>query len=634
VFISRDREVERQLRAGTHVFKLGRAVAVTGLVVDSQGNPVPDADIVVGVISESGNRTGKVAADGTFSVGGCTPGRQLVTAQAPGFAPTTLKVEVTGNSNPTLIVLSPGKVLRLRVTDASGNPIPKVRLWYDCINGFSSESTNVLVQLEYNPTAGPDGRAVLTNAPDTEMCLNASADGFLGRSDIVVRPDGQEHVISLQRALVVHGEVRDDATGERVPKFRVAQGWTEVNPVENRTNIQWSTIGRFWLDFSGGTFTHTFEEEVLGRAENPSYVLKFMAEGYAPYVSRMIDAGEGDVTLNVALHRAAATKVRVLNPDGRVAAFADIGLASSGARLRLARGGFSRENFRSGGALLQTDAQGTFVLAADDSISRVIAAGPTGYGEAAPAALAANPILQLQPWGRLELTCYSGGKPVAGRQFGVSFSDVPRETLGYEFDASRMTTGDDGKMILDSLPPGNLGLLHHIANDHGWSERPETSFEIKAGETTSLTLGLSNHMVAARLVWPAGLRREPNWQVSGNLHAPMPAIAPEIRTNPAALRSLYASEGFKSARQKVKFYQVTDQDGDSVVVEDVPSGSYSLEVWVWVKPDGPATESANGSSQPPPEVAHGRISVTVPTDVPGGTVDAGLVEMKATAPKH
>jgi hypothetical protein len=124
VFAGRDRTVEKQLRDGTYIFKLGRATTVTGIVVDGDGNPVLDAKILVGRISQSGGRKGQTQNDGTFSISGCPPGKQLVTAEAPGFAATTVKADLSENSSPVRLTLGPGKMLRLRVVDTYGNPIP------------------------------------------------------------------------------------------------------------------------------------------------------------------------------------------------------------------------------------------------------------------------------------------------------------------------------------------------------------------------------------------------------------------------------------------------------------------------------------------------------------------------------
>src|SRR5207237_726585 len=76
VFAGHDLKVEPQLRDGTHVFQVGRATVARGVVVDSSGNPISGAKVLVGGVGYSNRREGKTADDGTFTVAGCPPGKQ------------------------------------------------------------------------------------------------------------------------------------------------------------------------------------------------------------------------------------------------------------------------------------------------------------------------------------------------------------------------------------------------------------------------------------------------------------------------------------------------------------------------------------------------------------------------------
>ena len=103
-YVSQNKTMEEQLRNGKFIFQLGRAATVTGTVVDNNGSPVPDANILIGSLSESGRRSGKTADDGTFSVHGCRPGTQLVPAHADAFAATT--IDTDANISPNLVDVS------------------------------------------------------------------------------------------------------------------------------------------------------------------------------------------------------------------------------------------------------------------------------------------------------------------------------------------------------------------------------------------------------------------------------------------------------------------------------------------------------------------------------------------------
>jgi protocatechuate 3,4-dioxygenase beta subunit len=623
VYAGRDPAVEKQLRGGTYVFKLGRAVTVTGIVVDGDGTPVPNANIHVGRISETGSRDGKAQDDGTFLINGCQPGEQLVTATAKGFAATTMKADLAENSNPIRITVKPGKTLRIRVMDAFGTPIPNAFVWYDSDSFHDGgPDSPIPVQVDFECSTGPQGRVWLANAPDTDMKLTASATGFLP-AEITVRPDDQEHIITLANALVVHGVVYDDATGRRIPKFRIVQGWAQVNPLDGTTNFNWSSMDRFWLDFSGGTYTNTFQEGVIGGQRNPTFVLKFVAAGYAPFVSRIISASEGNVELNVTMKQAKAITVTVYKPDGQPAAMADIGLVYPGARLSLNQGSFESRS-QSGGALLHTDANGTFTLQPDDSVTRVVAASPDGYGEAAPAALAANPTLQMQPWGRLEATTYHQGQPIGGWEYGLSFADIPQGEMTLHFNQFRVTSDSQGKITVEKLPPGQFILTRHSAvtvtpESLGWMDGAKTPFEIRAGETTTLNLGTSNYTVTAHLVWPTGMQRQPNWKVSGTFHTPVPEITSELATNPA-----FAKQRAQAMQQiqKGMFYPTTINNDNTIMVEDVAPGDYQMSIRISLPK---ASDSPNAVKT---IKLMGMVKVPVPTDLMPGTFDAGDVQLE------
>jgi hypothetical protein len=114
-YVSQNKTMEKQLRSGKFIFQLGQAATVSGTVVDNNGSPVPDANILIGSLSESGRRSGKTADDGTFSVHGCRPGAQLVTAHADGFAATTIETDANISPNsvdasriPFHLILKPG----------------------------------------------------------------------------------------------------------------------------------------------------------------------------------------------------------------------------------------------------------------------------------------------------------------------------------------------------------------------------------------------------------------------------------------------------------------------------------------------------------------------------------------------
>ncbi len=324
---------------------------------------------------------------------------------------------------------------------------------------------------------------------------------------VKVRPDGQEHEVKLPPALVISGTVLDEATRKPIPHFSITCGWPQVH--DGVASPQWSTIERFRLNFDGGKFRQVFKEPVLVTSD-PEFLFKFEAEGYAPFVSRTVKADEGDVSFDVGLRAAAAAQVAVVLPSGKPAAFASIGLVFPGAYPALVPGGIApSRRGSSSGALLFTDVQGQFKLPSDDTITLVIGACAEGYAEAPPAALAIDPILRLQPWGRIEGTFLTKGRPAADKTLTLQ-TRGPIHTL--EFDPAGFSAATDaqGRFVFAKVPPGQQVLAQ--------GSTPLMDVEVQPGQTSTVSVGGASYTLTMRLVLPEGLEQPTNSLINAFVH--------------------------------------------------------------------------------------------------------------------
>jgi hypothetical protein len=625
ITLSQVPEARKELLAGTYVFHLGRAVSARGVVVSPDGHPIPDAHVRIGEIGMSGSRETNSLADGSFIVVGCKPGTNTVSAEAKGFAAATILADLEDNSSPITLTLQAGKLLRLRVVDQQGAPVPKVRAWLDTINrGMASADASAAprAQADFNRQTDANGRIEWDSAPDQELTFDFSGAGYLRANDVKITPDGQEHVITLPPALTISGTVRDAQTGEPIPKFRIITGWPENNPFTGTTNNHWSSIDRFWLSFEGGQFRHVFVEQVLGGTPNPGYVFKFESEGYAPFVTRVVAGNETDARFDVTMESAVTTSVSIVLPDGRTAANADVGLISPGARLQLRAGSFARGP-ESGGSLLTADSHGRFSLPADDSVKRIIVAHPEGYGEATPAQLAVQPTLTLQPWGRLEGTFLSSGKPAVGRLVMFQLGEGDFDGVFTDFQAYQKKTDADGKFAFPQVPPGNHSLVEMVpvpGATAAWTHEPLLDVGIHPGETTTVSLGASGYTITASPRLPADLPHEAGRSVFASVHTPIPTPPAELTNDPAALAQWRATPAFRHAIRSMRHYQLKETFGGIFTAENVPPGEYV------------ATVVANeASTNGIPKIgARIELLVTVPADPPSGTLDLGELTLQAS----
>jgi len=495
-----DPDAEKQLLAGTYVFTLRPAVVVRGVVTGPNGQSVSDANVLVGRgPGEVGARRAKSGNDGTFSIPGCRPGKNRITAEAEGYAAKTIEVELSDtNSGPFQVSLNSGKVLKLRVMDEDGNPVPHADVTLDL-----QDSEAAVPRSRFDHQTDADGRLEWTNAPDAELTFIVSAPDTMVKRDVKVQPDGIEHVITLQPALTVSGTVTDATTGQSIPRFRIVAGWPETAVFDGRIIPHWSQLERDWFTFGGGKFQFSYHAPMVLEEPNPVYMFKFEADGYAPFVTRAVHATERSVHLDVALTPAATTEVTVFTPDQKVATGTQIGLVSPGAGLVLIPGGFSRTTIESATAtattLLTTDNQGRFALSPDPAITEVVAASPQGYSEATPKELAANPVMNLTPWGRLEGTFVSNGIPISGRTLSIGFGQglFGLKSISCGYPNFQAKTDDQGRFTFAQVPTGDhmVTLVTPFTDElrrGGWSATQLQQVTVSKSGITTVTIDTAN----------------------------------------------------------------------------------------------------------------------------------------------
>ena len=455
VEVSRQPEAAQQLLDGTFVFQLGPSRGVSGIVVNTQGEPVSGALVHVGMLDMTGSRDERAANDGTFTVKGCPPGIQLVTASAPGFAPAVISVNMDTNQTPVKLVLGQGKTFRARIVDQNG-PIVGAHLWF---NTFSQTLKGPrLPQVEFNPKSDSDGLVVWEHAPDQEMEFDCSASGHMRVSNLVLRPEEAEQTITLPMALVIRGTVRDADSMELLPRFRLGIGWPNTGP-DGAMQPQWFGIDRFWPIFTGGKFEHSLEEPVVSGTTNRGYVFRFEAEGYAPQVTRAYQPDEGEVWMDIKLQKAQETLISIYTPDGHPAADAQIGLLAPGNQLQLVPGGFSIGGMENSTWLRKADVHGRFVLPTDDSVKQVAIAHPEGYLECAPSELLKSGTARLEPWAIVEGVWLVGERPAAHREVSLDFPYGSQRKLQLEHSAFTATTDENGRFVFSQVPVATLEVI-------------------------------------------------------------------------------------------------------------------------------------------------------------------------------
>ena len=333
------------------------------------------------------------------------------------------------------------------------------------------------------------------------MLLNVVAAGYEWAQNVEASADGQEHLVTLRVARVISGSVLDGALQQPISNFRIATGEMGSPESPYPTNVQW----RKSQTFHDGTFRFDDDNPGIGTKK-----YKVHADGYAPFITRVVDTNEGNVSFDVVLYPAAGTTISLLLPDGRPATNAFIGLDVPGTFLDLKPGGLGPTPQR-----FSADDAGHFVLPPDDSVTRVIAASPESYAESTPGALTTNSTMRLQPWGRLEGTIFSGGKPAIGQVLSLRLVDAADF---FRLRFFRAKSDADGHFDFPKVPPGQFNLFRvetrEMTRGTATMPRPiqDAAAAVQLGKTTTVSLAL--YEVTAQLSLPPGVEMDTNWTIS------------------------------------------------------------------------------------------------------------------------
>jgi RNA polymerase sigma factor (sigma-70 family) len=619
------RELETQLLAEKHVFRLKPAAVVQGLVVDETDSPVARASVLVGSRGFSGSRLGGTAEDGRFEIRGAPLGSTLVTAEAKGFAAKTVRADLKAVNEPLRLVLAKGTPLRIRVVNVAGEPLPKAWVWLNTIPPptLLGAEPPLLLQASFEGRTDSEGRTVWEGAPAGAHGFDIEAPGYMRSNGVQIPADDMEHVVTLTAALVLQGQVTDAATGRPIPRFRLGLGWPNFNPVTGTTNAQFSSIGRFWPEFSGGAYRHTVGEQVLSGANDRRLMVKFEAEGYVPVTSRPVGYEEGVVTLDVALEKATELEVTVVDPSGRPVAGADVGLVFPGASLSLGAGGLASNPSQGGGPLRKADVAGRLKLSKDPTVQSLVASGAAGFAETTFAALEQDPVLRLQPWGRITGRFLGKAGRVAGKVIALGTLQPYSQALTYDFSTR---TDPDGRFEFSRVPPGLLWVEHRVVEILGPGQTSSYASQAKevtvdAGESAEVTLG-GGIRVSGRLGIPAGFSAPAgsSWRVGLHSHAAVPP--PEVQGNPAELQRWAGLPEVQRLTRLQRHLPAEVQPDGSFTIEGVEPGDYSFMAYLSAPP------KPDGSFVPPLLVSRTPTTATVGADT--GELDLGEIPMLPT----
>lgn len=302
------------LRDLTHSWTLKYGFALTGRVLNEQGEPVAGAKLALGELNTS-NQEGPFAetdAEGRYRFEHVAPAHELPGNQDPirftvmvlkqGYAPVMEAVpgyggRALGNSTAEKRIadftLKRGVKLALHVEDSKGQPVEGA--WVMVNNWHDTTTLRVLQKYALATKTDAEGNWTWENAPAEEtISYDVGKSGFadVRNLKITVNQSEQQQTVTLQRPQFITGTVIDAETRKPISEFIVERAFEKIAGHAN---------GLYWTsDLTRGK-NGTYRKRVTMPPHNGHYTYRARAEGYKTSIIPSIAFQEGETTLNFEL---------------------------------------------------------------------------------------------------------------------------------------------------------------------------------------------------------------------------------------------------------------------------------------------------------------------------------------------
>jgi peroxiredoxin len=435
------------------------------------------------------------------------------------------------------------------------------------------------------------------------MLVHVFNDGYLRKDPVSLTASDREHVVTLDPALVISGSVTDAVTGQPVSRFRVVQGFDQLQERQGilswflgkKQTIQWWRMGA--VEHTGGRYSMNFDSP-----EKQTYV-RVEVPGYEPAESRAFRSDEGAVIQDFRLKPAAVIAGVVLLPDGRPAAGAEVVLGTQVDRA-FVRGGVFQDN--SHAERLTTGPDGRLTVPKRAEGFLIVVAADAGFADATSDEFAKTGKLVLQPWGRIEGEMRIGRKPAA-YQSVVYLPEMPAnrgDALRMESYDYHFTADSQGRFAIDRVIPGRGEIARVLDTTYRGEWCNRMPVEVKPGQTTRVRHGGNGRPVIGRVVLDGTPPELVDW-----------------RSNDAAVLETPRAELRKATRPWRTFASGFDRDG-RFRIEDVKPGTYELKIPV----NSPSDRTTCGLDRA--RMGEATLRVTVPEGPDDQPVEVGDVKVR------
>lgn len=454
--------------------KLLHGIPVAGRVIDSQGNPVEDAQVSMDNDSERSPSAicAKTDAEGKFRLEHCPARAAALVASAPGHANQMLSVTVAPDMPETVITLKTERPIQFVLVDPDGAPLANAWLFIWAV----SKDARLYSSPRSLRTDGA-GRVVLAAAPsnaDYSVYVNdwGSARGIKvkqGRDVVKVVVPAEGYVV-LKAA--------DASTGRPIQDFEVmSQGkGTSGAPYQS-----WNYLGQA----KDGEWRESYHNYM------PFTRYRLNASGYRQGFTRWINMNEGSkLELKLLLRPARMRKGHVFDDRGRPAPNPAVYWLDG------PYFGVTDNSPVSGGAPIRGNGQGLFEITERDWESgMLLVTADSGMALVSGLDFESVTNIHLKPWG--SVACRVSARPELEVRLAGAAKERSVVQLSY---AGR--TDKDGNSVFEKVYPGEYRVSRiDSEQNRGGEGIPVGSVTAIAGQAVQ-TQAIPGRKVVLRIAIP------------------------------------------------------------------------------------------------------------------------------------
>ena len=546
-------------------FTANSSVTIVGTVTDTNGNPVPGAEVWEGFGFNGQGATAHFRTDdnGRFKRMNRTKRQWIYTASAPGKASSSMIVDAFTNPPPANLVLSTAKPLKLTVLDDSGKPMAGATL-------SAPIYKNQGQVLPWIATTTESGIAYWTNRPLTKLSLAIASPGGLRYATI--NPEETEKTITVRTVPgATKAKIRATDAGSHEP-LKIAKVVLQVQP--------WMPVRVLAEPQAPSAEVSITPADLQG---NDSFTLQVFADGYTPHTLTELTLNDSELPLEVALQKAVPVHLKILNPDGSPAAGTHVWVKTRPSQQPLYISGadqvWGTESFDK----VTVNESGEGELPPAENTAGVVTYNAKGIGTATVGSLATNPVIKLTAMSVVEGEYWEGTNSTPKPQnLSLNVTAKGPEML-YQYNLN-VTPDNQGHFKFPSVPPGEYQLTHYRQHPGNIFFSHPQHIVVEAGTTNHVKYGGKGRgIVGVAITDPEDALVD--WRTDDHKLEAITTAEGRPQANPQDYATAEAWQKVTAGRQnsyggQAATYVLDFAEDGSFRVDDVPPGRYKLKISV------------------------------------------------------